>query len=71
MPGELGDEMTQQGVGYYEHLYKPTGDWMESSYGNKHDDEKNPGNQKQLNRVMNRLRKHKKEVDQDIPEKDI
>jgi hypothetical protein len=27
MPGELGDEETQQGVGYYERRYVQTGEW--------------------------------------------
>lgn len=29
MPGELGNEEEQQGMGYREHLYKQDGEWMD------------------------------------------
>lgn len=63
MPGELGDELTQQGVGYYEHLYQPTGEWMLSGYGNLPGQEK--GNQSQLKRLMKKLKKKKKKYEED------
>ena len=34
MPGELGNEYEQQGVGYYERRYTPTGEWNDDSYAN-------------------------------------
>lgn len=69
MPGELGDELTQPGVGYYEHLYRPTGDWMESSYGKVQENE--PDSNTQMGRLLKRLRKKKKKLDKVIPEQDI
>jgi len=33
MPGELGNEDMQQGVGYYEHRYPQHGEWMLDDYG--------------------------------------
>lgn len=57
MPGELGDEQTQQGVGYYEHRYDPDPNWMVSK-----DDtlwhEMIPKNT-QLKRILKRLREKK------------
>ena len=70
MPGELGDEQTQQGVGYYEHLYRPTGEWLDPSYGNAWDAEK-PKGQSQMDRIMKRLKKKNKNIKYHIPEKDI
>jgi len=35
MPGELGNEETQFGTGYYEHRYPSDGgEWMNANYGN-------------------------------------
>lgn len=33
MPGELGNEFEQFGVGYYENRYQPHGEWNDDTYG--------------------------------------
>jgi len=33
MPGELGDELEQNLVGYYDRRYKPNDEWMTDTYG--------------------------------------
>jgi len=33
MPGELGNENTQNFVGWYDRRYRPTGEWMLDEYG--------------------------------------
>lgn len=33
MPGELGDELEQNFVGYYERRYRPGKDWKDPCYG--------------------------------------
>jgi hypothetical protein len=57
MPGELGDEQSQPGVGYYEHKYDPDPDFfqmkVESPEGAK------PHKDRQLKRVLDRLRAKK------------
>ena len=33
MPGELGNPEMQMNVGWYDHRYRPTGEWMLDEYG--------------------------------------
>lgn len=64
MPGELGDEQEQQPVGYYEHRYVPTGDWMLDSVGaiNSWKDERKY-KKPMIRRILERLRKQREEED--------
>jgi hypothetical protein len=71
MPGELGDENTQLGVGYYERLYKPTGDWMDPNYGNVHKKDEFGKKETQMDRIMRRIRKRNKKMEHQPPEKDL
>lgn len=50
MPGELGNEYMQQGVGYYEHRYDHSGEGGTFM-------PKTPKNQQQLKRILERIRK--------------
>lgn len=59
MPGELGDEYTQTGVGYYERLYTPTGEWVLSGYGTPGRWPKKMRGQRQLYRVLENLKRNK------------
>ena len=53
MPGELGNEEEQQGVGYYEHRYSPDDDPCTEPSGDIGDMKKRPSN----GSVMRVLRK--------------
>jgi len=56
MPGELSDEQESQNVGYYDKRYTTTGDWMSSSVESV-PTEKETDSNKQLIRILNRMKK--------------
>jgi hypothetical protein len=57
MPGELGDEESQQQVGYYEHRFDPDPDWFSKKDGISWRERVPKDNQMQ--RVLKRLRDKK------------
>jgi len=62
VPGELGNEEAQLGVGYYENRYRPYGEWNDKTYGTSRPWEENEDKKRGVLKVVKRmLDKEKKE----------